>query len=36
MNIGVHSERVNTLRPRLNGRHFTDDIFKCIILNDDV
>ena len=24
---------LNTLRPRQNGRHFTDDIFKCIFLN---
>ena len=23
----------NTLRPRQNGRHFADDIFKCIFLN---
>ena len=27
---------VNTLRPRPNGRHFTDDIFKCIFLNENV
>ena len=26
----------NTLRPRRNRRHFTDDIFKCIFLNEDV
>ena len=26
-------ERFNTLRPRQNGRHFADDIFKCILLN---
>ena len=26
----------NTLRPRQNGRHFTDDIFKCIFLNESV
>ena len=25
----------NTLRPRQNGRHFTDDIFKCILLNEN-
>ena len=25
----------NTLRPRQNGRHFTDDIFKCIFLNEN-
>ena len=23
----------NKLRPRQNGRHFPDDIFKCILLN---
>ena len=27
---------VNTLRPRQNGRHFADDIFKCIFLNVNV
>ena len=26
----------NTLRPRQNGRHFADDIFMCIFLNEDV
>ena len=26
----------NTLRPRLNGRHFADDTFKCIFLNKNV
>ena len=26
----------NTLRPRLSGRHFADDIFKCIFLNENV
>ena len=26
----------NTLRPRQNGRHFPDDIFKCIFLNEKV
>ena len=25
-------EGINTLRPRQNGRHFADDIFKCIFL----
>ena len=24
-----------TLRPRPNGRHFPDDIFKCIFLNEN-
>ena len=27
--------RVNTLRPRQNGRHFPDDRFKCIFLNEN-
>ena len=27
---------VNTLRPRQDGRHFPDDIFKCIFLNENV
>ena len=27
---------VITLRPRQNGRHFPDDIFKCISLNENV
>ena len=26
---------VNTLRPRQNGHHFADDIFKCIFLNEN-
>ena len=26
----------NTLRPRQNGRHFPDDIFKSIFLNENV
>ena len=27
---------LNSLRPRQNGRHFPDDIFKCIFLNENV
>ena len=27
---------IDTLRPRQNGRHFADDIFKCIFLNENV
>ena len=27
---------INTLRVRQNGRHFADDIFKCILLNENV
>ena len=30
------SQAFNTLRPRQNGRHFADDIFKCIFLNENV
>ena len=26
---------INTLRPRQNGRHFADDNFKCIFLNEN-
>ena len=26
---------VNTLRPRQDSRHFPDDIFKCIFLNEN-
>ena len=25
---------INTVRPRQNGCHFPDDIFKCIFLNE--
>ena len=32
----IMPRRVNTLRPRQNGRHFADDIFKCIVLNENV
>ena len=28
--------RVNTLRPRQNGRHFADDTFKPIFLNENI
>ena len=27
---------INTFRPRQDGRHFPDDIFKCIFLNENV
>ena len=27
---------INTLRPRQNGRHFSDDIFQCISLFENV
>ena len=29
-------DMLNTLRPRQNGRHFTDDILKCIFLNENI
>ena len=32
----VRPQGINTLRPRQNGRHFADDIFKCIFLNENV
>ena len=28
--------QINTLRPRQNGHHFADNIFKCIFLNENV
>ena len=31
-----HFMMFNTLRPRQNRRRFTDDIFKCIFLNENV
>ena len=32
----TRQQHVNTLRPRQNGRHFSDDIFKWIFLNENV
>ena len=32
----IRPKLVNTLRPRQNGCHFADDIFKCILLTEDV
>ena len=33
----THTHHIlNTLRPRQNGRHFPDDIFKCIFLRENV
>ena len=32
----IRSLHVNALRPRQNGRHFADDIFKRIFLNENV
>ena len=37
---GLHSESntpfINTLRPRPNGGHFADDIFKCIFMYENI
>ena len=32
----TYIQQFNTLRPRQNGRHFPDDTFKCIFLNENV
>ena len=32
----TQNQTFNTLRPRQNGRHFPDDIFKCTFLNENV
>ena len=34
--ISSRAKCVNTLRPRKNGRHFADDTFKYIFLNENV
>ena len=34
--VASFTKEVNTLRPRRNRRHFADDIFKCIFLNENV
>ena len=34
--ISSRPQCVNTMRPRQNGRHIPDDIFKCIFLNENV
>ena len=34
--IRLWDECINTLRQRQNGRHFPDNIFKCIFLNENV
>ena len=40
MTVGKHSATVsnffNSFLPRLNGRHFADDIFRCIFINENV
>ena len=32
----LHKRHLNTLRLRQNGRHFADDILKCICLNENI
>ena len=32
----LHTFKINTLRPRQNGRHFADDTFKPIFLNENI
>ena len=34
--FSTQRDLVNLLRPRQNGRHFADDIFNCIFLNENV
>ena len=34
-NVYIHPWSINTLRPRQNGRHFPDDIFRCIFMNEN-
>ena len=36
ISISTTSNIINTLRPRQNGRHFADDIFKCIFLKENI
>ena len=36
IHVCTHFMCFNTLRLRQNGRHFPDDIFKCIFLNENV
>ena len=34
--LKCHVNHINKLRPRKNGRHFADDLFKCIFLDENV
>ena len=36
MKAQLSPNMLNTLRPRQNGRHFADDILKCIFFNENV
>ena len=33
--VSLSCQSINTLRPRQNGRHFADDIFKCMFFNEN-
>ena len=33
--VSASCHRINTLRPRQDGRHFADDIFTCIFFNEN-
>ena len=35
-NAGLANLKLNTSRPRQNGHHFADDIFKCVFLNENI
>ena len=35
-NYWIHEPRINTFRPRQHGRHFADDTFKRIFLNENL
>ena len=36
-NVVMHDKNIiNTLKPRQNGCHFPDDIFKCIFLDENI
>ena len=35
LKISRISRNINTMRPRQNGRHFADDIYKCIFMNEN-
>ena len=34
--VAAGLDTFNTMKPRQNGRHFADDIFKCTFLNENV
>ena len=34
--VAIMGTVINTLRPRQNGRHFADNMFKCIFLNENI